>query len=285
MQSKENRDGERVYLTTGRDAAPVLNDLWQTCASAGERRLPDRARQVGTLDGLPYELDGSEQGKDTAEKALLNSLALQTVHTDGYLASRISRKISRPISRVLAHYRITPNQVTVAGAGIGLAGALCFALGGYWLPLIGSLLFIACVIIDGIDGEIARLKLKESPAGHQFDIYMDNVVHVAIFVGIALGLYRASGDHGHLLTLFFMLGGFALSGLAVYQNILQRSPGDLRRSKLLHLMSLLSNRDFAYLLFLFALIGKLNWFITAAAAGAFFFALVVALLGRKKAER
>lgn len=283
MQTKGNRSRERVYLTSGRYASPVLNDLWSD--SARSRSFPVRTTMIGTLDGLPYELDGSEQGKDAAEAALVRSLALQTADSDGYLARQISRRVSRPISRVLAQYRVTPNQVTLLGAAIGLVAAVFFGLGGYWPPLFGSLLFLACIIIDGIDGEIARLKLKESPFGHKLDIYMDNVVHVAIFLGIAFGLYRASGgDQKFILTLFFLLGGFALCCLAVYQNILQRPLDDLRRSKLLHFMSLLSNRDFAYLLVLFALAGKLDWFLTATAAGAFFFALILWFIGRRAAR-
>ena len=75
-----------------------------------------------------------------------------------------------------------------------MAGALLLSWSGYWPHLIGALLFLLCIIVDGVDGEVARLKLQETRFGHLLDVVTDNFVHLAIFARIALGLYHDSGD-------------------------------------------------------------------------------------------
>lgn len=147
------------------------------------------------------------------------------------------------------------------------------------MQIFGSLLFLFCIIVDGVDGEIARLKMQESPFGHQLDVIADNIVHSAIFVGLALGLYRVSGDPLYLHLLGILLGGFALCGIAVYQCILKRSSNELEQSGLaLRIMALMSNRDFAYILVVLALIGRLHWFLIGAAGGTYLFAAVLWLI-------
>jgi phosphatidylglycerophosphate synthase len=178
------------------------------------------------------------------------------------------------MSRRLAHTNITPNQVTLAGMSIGLTAALLLSLPGYWAHLAGALLFVFCIIVDGVDGEIARLKLQASAFGHYLDIVTDNIVHAAIFVGVAFGLYHDTGNDAYIMALWFLLGGFILSMIAVYLCILRLSPDELERSpRLIRLMAFLSNRDFAYLIAALALFGKLNWFLIGASAGSYLFAV------------
>ena len=49
-------------------------------------------------------------------------------------------------------------------------------------------LFLTHSILDGCDGELARLKFLESPRGARLDFWGDNVVHVAVFGCMAAGL-------------------------------------------------------------------------------------------------
>jgi hypothetical protein len=59
----------------------------------------------------------------------------------------------------------------------------------------------------------------------------------------------------------------------VYQCILRRSPEELRRSvKTIRIMAMLSNRDFAYIVVLLALVQRLQWFLIGAAVGTYLFA-------------
>lgn len=261
---------ERLYCAPPSRLVPILRNLW---SPASPPPVLDDAHSVQGAAGLPYILEGGEEQGKTVEGRLMEAQAAQTRESDGFLARRLSRRVSRFISRGLLLSPVTPNQVTLAGTCIGLTGAFLLSWRGYWPHLLGSLLFLLCIIVDGVDGEIARLKLKETTLGHYLDVITDNLVHVAIFAGIALGLYRDSGDPGYLYFLYVLLGGFALCGLAVYQCILRRSPADLRRSAaMIRIMALLSNRDFAYLVVLLALLQRLHWFLVGATVGTYLFA-------------
>lgn len=270
MEAKGKNGPERLYLASPSYLVSIILNLWSPSSNLYR---PDRAHPVQGADGLPDILDGGEEQVKIAEGKLMKALASQTAGTDGFLARHLNRRVSRPISRRLVLTPITPNQITLGGASIGMIGAFLLSWTGYWPHLIGALLFLFCIIVDGVDGEIARLKLQETPLGHHLDVITDNIVHIAIFVGIALGLYHDSGDPGYLRILWLLLGGFGLCGVAVYQCILKRSRDELRQSvKTIRIMAMLSNRDFAYVVVALALVQRLDWFLIGAAAGTYLFA-------------
>lgn len=272
MEAKESST-ERLYLTAPPYLVSILQHLW---SSSPHLSVPDKAQPVQGAAGLPYILNGGEEHAKTAEDRLMKAQAAQTKRNDGFLARHLNRRISRFISERLAHTAVTPNQITFAGVTIGMAGALLLSWSGYWPHLIGALLFLLCIIVDGVDGEVARLKLQETPFGHRLDVITDNLVHLAIFAGIALGLYHDSGDHVYFRILWVLIGGFGLCGVAVYRCILRRSPEELRQSvNAIKIMAMLSSRDFAYIVVALALVQRLHWFLIGAAVGTYLFAVTL----------
>ena len=270
MDTLGNDDTERLYLATPPYLVSILLHLW---SSSSNLSLPRAAQPIPGVHGFAYVLDGGKEQGKIAEGKLMEAQASQTRGEDGFLARHLNRRVSRFISRRLVFTPVTPNQITLAGASIGMAGAFLLSLAGYWPKLIGSLLFLFCIIVDGVDGEIARLKLQATSFGHYLDIITDNIVHIAIFAGITLGLYRDSANVDYFWILCFLMGGFGLCGLAVYQCILKRSPEELRQSpKTIRIMALLSNRDFAYIVVALALLQRLHWFLVGAAIGTYLFA-------------
>ncbi len=230
------------------------------------------------LSPLPYLIKGQEAAVE-AESRLVQNLAAATSASDGLLARLVDRPISRRISPILARRRVPPNAVTLFSMSVGLTGAWLLAQVGYWLHLLGAMFFLAAVVLDGVDGEVARLTLRESRFGHYLDIITDNLVHVAIFVGIASGLYRETHNTWHLYALGALLIGFALCALAIYRVVEQ---GDrVKRGPMpVRWVSALNSRDFAYLIVLLALLDRLSWFLWAAAFGTYIFAFSVWLFYR-----
>jgi phosphatidylglycerophosphate synthase len=215
-----------------------------------------------------------------AETKLLDALRRETADTDGPLA-RFDRALSTRLSRLLVRTPLRPNHITMIGTSIGLVAAWCFAQGRYAPGLAGALLFCVAIIVDGCDGEVARLKFQETRFGHVFDVVTDNIVHAAIFIGLGIGQYRAAPQQNYPLLLAILLGGFGLATLATYFCLIRhppvvqqqpRSRAGKRRQRLLRGFELLMNRDFAYLLALIAVADLLDWFLWLTAFGTYLYA-------------
>jgi phosphatidylglycerophosphate synthase len=134
--------------------------------------------------------------------------------TDGMYA-RLNRKISIPISRKLIKFPITPNMVSIFTLGVGIASAGFFAYGGYWSTLLGALLCLFASILDGSDGEVARLKLQESDFGCWLETICDYAFYLFLLVGMTIGQWRGSGSRASLVYGGLLLFGALASFLAL----------------------------------------------------------------------
>jgi phosphatidylglycerophosphate synthase len=227
---------------------------------------------------LPFLLSGKADAAD-AEIRLVQRLAAATQASDGLLARLVDRRLSRRFSPSLARRRMPPNAITLFSMSIGFLGAWFLAQVGYGLHLMGALLFLTAVVLDGVDGEVARLTLRESSFGHYLDIITDNLVHAAIFSGIAVGIYRETHNTWHLYALGALLVGFVLCAFTVYQVVEKGGRSQEEWTPLAaRWVATLNSRDFAYLVFFLALIDRLSWFLWAAAVGAYIFAASLWLL-------
>ena len=158
----------------------------------------DAATLVADAGQMPFALTGGLEDAREAEWRLARALRSESAEKDAPMARWIDRRLSWRISYRLAHTAVTPNQVTIVSATIGLLGALLFAVPGYWERLVGAVLFLVSTTVDGVDGELARLKMAESRLGARLDTLTDNLVHLALFGAIMTGCYRMSGSSAYL---------------------------------------------------------------------------------------
>ena len=129
--------------------------------------------------------NGTSSESDTPADEFADDLADKGVSgTDGPISRHINRPLSGLISRRMAPLPITPDQWTYASFGSVCAGAAAFAVG---LPRMGALLVHAGSLLDGVDGEVARLQGTSSPQGALLDLTLDRVSDVAVLAGLALG--------------------------------------------------------------------------------------------------
>jgi phosphatidylglycerophosphate synthase len=214
------------------------------------------------------KISGSQDFQTAGEHILKKSGGL----SNDSLATRIlSRPVSQQLTRLLLNTRITPNQITIFSFFLGLGSALCFFQGGYGMGIAGAGLLLLSIWVDGVDGEIARIKFMESPFGAKLDILCDNIVHVAVFFSIGIGLYHTLGE-----TVYLVLGGLAASGsllafLLLSEGIIAgkstANAGKKNEPNKNDLIDKLANRDFTHFLFVLALLDQLSIFIWLTAVG------------------
>lgn len=279
MLKEAERNPDRVCRTLSADperggsiATGPLAEL--ICADA------ERAATTQTAHYLPFALNGRPEDLDEAEVRLARSLKQETTGTDAFLARHVDRNLSWRISLRLARIRgIKPNHVTLANTAFGMLCAWMFATPSYWVRLAGAILFVLSITIDGVDGELARLTMTESNFGRLLDTITDNIVHVAVFVGIFVGCYRASGSVAYVYLLPILLIGFSLCALATFRAL--RVRGD-DAAEWLAKVDRISGRDFAYLLVVLAAINRLNYFAWGAAVGTYVFAFVLLWITQRR---
>jgi len=273
------RPAALLGLDLGALTDPGARQVWATLQACGGTTVP--------LNGAVCARVSDGQSVLAAEAALCEYLRAESAESDGPLAHWLDRRISLRISRwLVGHTRLRPNQITMIGTTLGFVAAALLGVGTYWSGVLGTLLFLCVTIIDGCDGEVARLTFRESSFGQKLDVITDNIVHVAIFVGLAVGMYRGDPDGPYVTLVAILLGGFACTSVVTYFFLVRR-PGFSRsdtpptslkgrlRLRLLQGFEAMMNRDFAYLLLVFALFGRLHWFLWGAAFGTYGFALLL----------
>jgi len=123
-----------------------------------------------------------------AERQLVWSLRKSA---DGLASKWVNRRISLPISWLLARTPILPNHITVMALMFALAGGLVISRGGYTAGLLGMLLVNFGSIIDGVDGELARLRFQFSRLGQWLDTVADDLANLAYVGGVVANLHAA----------------------------------------------------------------------------------------------
>lgn len=129
------------------------------------------------------------------------------------LDSRIRPLIDPPlnaIGKALARSGITANQVTIAGAVIGIGAGVVI---GYRYYLLGLALLLLSRILDGLDGAVARAT-KQSDFGGYLDIVSDFAFYVAVPIGFGFAA-SANLPFAMLLIASFTLTGISFLAYAV----------------------------------------------------------------------
>jgi CDP-alcohol phosphatidyltransferase len=114
--------------------------------------------------------------------------------TDRWIARHIHRKISRLFSYALLQVGLTPNVATFLAFLVGVASAWLLAQTSHETMILAALMFWFASVADGIDGEMARLTLRESAWGEQLDTAVDQVTYLVAYAGLMIGCWRQGMD-------------------------------------------------------------------------------------------
>jgi 1L-myo-inositol 1-phosphate cytidylyltransferase / CDP-L-myo-inositol myo-inositolphosphotransferase len=285
----------RIVVLAAASAIRAVDELDSGGATQNLAAVEGRlARLFGPPASLPADIDpmvvATPSDIPAAERRLLKSLVKDT---DGFMARYIERPISLQISRRLARTAITPNQMSLISVAVGICGGPFFLSSRPLVQTIGALLFLAHSILDGCDGELARLKFQQSRWGGVLDFLGDNVVHTIIFGCMGIGWSQAAGSIWPLwLGAGAVLGTLGSAGF-VYWRLMRSKDGDetmftsvsdAPERPLTRLLDSASRRDFIYLVILLALFGRSNWFLIMAGIGAPIYFFLVLLAARPQAS-
>jgi phosphatidylglycerophosphate synthase len=128
------------------------------------------------------------------------------------------RRLSLHVTRRVLTLPITPNGWTVVMIGVGVAGAVALAVPGVTTALVAALAVQVYLLLDCVDGEVARWRETTSAAG----VYLDRLGHYTVEAALLVGLgVRVDGGPGAFA------GGTTLGLTAAVLALLCKAETDL----------------------------------------------------------
>lgn len=189
-----------------------IADAVRSGAIASRTTLETFLREIGAVDVGPAEARISidvvgDQSAKVAADELWESCRKPV---DGIISRNLNRHVSLFISRRIAHTGISPNHISILCLGLGFAAAVVALGGTYWHLLAAATIFKLNSILDGVDGELARVKFAHSKLGELLDSAGDNVANFSFFGALSYVCLR-DGD-----VVFGTIGVVGLSLWALY---------------------------------------------------------------------
>ncbi len=170
----------------------VRGDASDVIGAIAEGREPDLAN----AERIPHGDIAVHPATTAAERAGATQmlLRLNIKKEDNPVTKHCYRPLSRPLTRLLVWTPFTPNQISIAVGVLGLFGCWLTAQPGQTNLIWGAAIIFFAGVLDGCDGEIARLKLIYSSAGAWIDTIVDEITTTAYFVAIAYHVFAMHPD-------------------------------------------------------------------------------------------
>lgn len=280
-------------LATCREHAPgdvaELSDLTPNLATKTE------SWQVRVAD---------DKSADEAAERLWNSCRKSV---DGVVSRYLNRHISLAISRRIAASGIKPNHISIVTFSLGAIAAIFAGMGGYMWFVLAGLAYQLNSIVDGVDGELARVKYEFSLLGEWLDTISDDTKDVLFYAGLGIGAWRTweFPIEGLGAEAWLWLGGIAVVGklvsmVAYYTWLIAHKRGDLLAfewsfededtepsalsSAMANLKYLTKNDFIVFAAMWMAILGALPYFLFVVAPGQFFIATSVLIQRLQRAR-
>ena len=221
-----------LVAVDGEDALGVIrvDPAWNASPSTWcdpNKALAAGARPLAIDAGWSADLT-TQVGRAEALDHLLTGCCKPT---DGFVSRHINRRVSRLISRCLVDAPISPNTVTGITFAFSLAGAACALRGDYAATVAAAALMQLASILDGVDGELARIRFQVSKLGAWLDTLADDGSNVLFWLALGWGS-QAAGKH-ELLWLAGVAAATcnAAASLINYRRLARLGTGDLNALK------------------------------------------------------
>ncbi len=143
--------------------------------------------------------------KGTAEPEMSD---WKTKPTDRFVLKWIKMNLSARITpKLVAVQRLRPWMITLLSTGVGVFAGLVFAAGSGW---IAAFLAAFAQVMDGVDGQFARLTGMQSKGGAFLDSVLDRYFDSALTIGMVVYLIRL--PVGFSLWTLLVIAFLALTG-------------------------------------------------------------------------
>ncbi len=130
--------------------------------------------------------------------------------TDGMVSRLLNRPVSTRITRLLIPLGVRPVHFTGLVA-LGMLGMLALLVSGDpFLLAAGCVLYHVLSVLDGTDGELARVKLQSTDWGARLDTAVDMATNLFFVIGVNVGLVRIYGEQ------YATLGQALVAGAVLY---------------------------------------------------------------------
>jgi CDP-L-myo-inositol myo-inositolphosphotransferase len=186
-------------------------DAARAARARGDASLSSVATELarlGRVTAVPLHADSWWWDVDTPEDLRRAGRLLRASlprSSDGPVSRFLNRTVSVPISWLVARLRPDPDLLSALAFVVGLVAAGFLAAG---LGVAGGLLAQACSVLDGVDGEVARLTLRAGPRGTLLDGMLDRLGDAALCAALAVWAL----DRGHPETVVVLLAVAATAG-------------------------------------------------------------------------
>lgn len=241
------------------------------------RRFKEVGR--GKQEMIPSDDFFSINTDEDALKAEAVHIGYIKAHTGGFIARNINKRVSIPISKRLASFRISPNFLTCCNMVVGYLSAVFMIKSfystpgcSYWWGVLGGLFFQLASVFDGVDGEVAKFTGRVSKFGSTLDTFSDNSTLLLFLAACSFLFYQKFGGLASLGVIGIMFVSLAIviiaivvylkryhesSSLAVYDyDFLKKLPQTDFLIRFTNFFKYLTKKEFFALgLFLFTFVG------------------------------
>ncbi|MEI2721434.1 MAG: CDP-alcohol phosphatidyltransferase family protein [Gemmatimonadales bacterium] len=195
-------------------ARPALD--WDELAALLPEHAPKAApgRDIGFVAVVESPTDVRQ-----VNRRLLTSLGKPS---DGYVARYVNRAFSTRLTGWLANTSVTPNMVSVVVLAFALSAAWFLARGNALGFVLGCALNQCASMLDGTDGELARLKFLDSRQGAWIDTAIDQLGNHLFILALGLGLSRQPLLSPEVQAAYLWEGVFTTVGMAIAVALVAR---------------------------------------------------------------
>lgn len=195
------------FLRAWDDAPPGFRSLDNACTLLA-RREPVDTWPVAELWQTVRPREGAREADLllARRKVLAGAVGV----ADGIVARHVNRPLSRRITERLLSRDVKPWQLSVLSFLAVLAAGCSFAVGH---ATTGGLIAQAASILDGVDGEVARIRYQDSAFGGVYDALLDRVGDAAVIGGMTLYAWLMGAGASAVALGFGALAGSSLSML------------------------------------------------------------------------